>query len=358
MEIRELRQSQAVDAFLNSNKKSILGCCPRFGKIRCSIKILEELKPEKILIAFPRHDIAEGWRSDFKKWKYKNDNITFTTFRSLKNHVKESWDFLIIDEIQEASSKQLEMLWSLVQKTPSLGLSGTITGKTEKQIQKHTGMEICYKYSIEQAVQEGILTDYDIYIHLVDLDTGTKIYSKNTKTEKRYFDAISYRKEQMDSPSQKWFMELKQIKILQNSLAKLNKTKKLINEYEDQRLLIFTGLIEIANQLEVPTYHSKSRDRQVFIDFCNGVNYKHLATVNMMQAGITILPIDKGLVNYISGAPENTAQKICRFLGFEYATPNKKASIHLVSSREKFELNRIKTALSFFEDSKIHYIES
>lgn len=334
-----------------------MNCAPRFGKIKTTIEILKEIDVDKILIAFPRNDIAEGWRSDFKKWGYKNANITFTTFRSLKNHVKEHWDFFIIDEIQEASAKQLEMMYSIVLNSPTIALSGTITGKTEKQIMKHTGMEICYKYTIDQAVEEGILTDYDIYIHLVDLDNKTKIYSKNTKTEKRYFDAISFTKEKMDSASQKWFMELKQIKILQNSLAKVNKTKELINKYEDQRLLIFTGLTEIANQLEVPVYHSKSRDRQVFLDFCNGINYKHLATVNMMQAGITILPINKGLVNYISGAPENTAQKICRFLGFEYATPDKKASIHIISSREKFELNRIKTALSFFNGDKIHYIE-
>jgi hypothetical protein len=63
------------------------------------------------------------------------------------------------------------------------------------------------------------------------------------------------------------------------------------------------------------------------------------------------------VINYTSGNPEDTAQKICRFLGFEYDNPDKKAEIHLISSTENFEKSRLKTALLFFDESKINYVK-
>lgn len=357
MDLRELRQKEAKQAYLESHRKCILNCAPRFGKIKTSIDIMRELNPKRVLISFPRNDIMEGWKSDFKKFRFEGD-VDFVTFTSVKKKVDEDYDFFIIDEIQEASRNQRLMMYKLVEKegVNSLGLSGTITGTTEREIMRDMGMTICFKYEIEKAVAEGVLSDYHIYVHKVDLDDSLKIHgTKKNKTEKGLFQAISIVKDKMKG-QQKWFMEMKQIKILQNSLSKLNKTKELIEKYKDSRLLIFTGLTEIANNLGVPVYHSKSKDRQIFLDFCRGVNYNHLATVNMLQAGITILPIDRGIVNYFSGAPEQSTQKICRFLGTEINHPHKKAEIHIVTSTEKFELFRLSTALSFLESSKITYL--
>ena len=76
----------------------------------------------------------------------------------------------------------------------------------------------------------------------------------------------------------------------------------------------------------------------------------------MMQSGITILPISLGIINYMSGNPEDSAQKICRFLGIEYDNLNKKAEIHIICSNTDFEKKRIETALMFFDENKIKYV--
>lgn len=355
MGIREVRQGEAKEAYLASNRKSILNCAPRFGKIKTTIEIMKELGVERPLISFPRNDIAEGWKSDFKKFGFDVE-VDYVTFTSMKKKIEGDYDFFVIDEIQEASSNQMKVMDYLVSidTLPCVGLSGTITATTEKDIIRGLGLTICYKYEIDKAVAEGILSDYHIYVHQVDLDNKIGYCGAKKKTEKEYFKALVAVKDKMKG-QQKWFMEMKQINVLQNSISKLEKTKELIDKYRSERLLIFTGLTEIADKLGVPVYHSKSKDRKLFLDFCAGIG-DHCATVNMLQAGITVLPIDKGIVNYFSGAPEATTQKICRFLGTEMQRPNKKAEIHLVSSKEKFELFRLQTALSFFESSKITYL--
>lgn len=138
----------------------------------------------------------------------------------------------------------------------------------------------------------------------------------------------------------------------------MNKTRQLIQKYPDDRLLVFCGVTEIADKLGIPAYHSKAKEKELFLDFCVGGagGTNQLATIKMMQAGVTINPINKGIVNYMSGNPEDSAQKICRFLGFEYNNPSKKAEVHIVSTNEPFELVRLKTGLAFFDQSKITYL--
>ena len=120
--------------------------------------------------------------------------------------------------------------------------------------------------------------------------------------------------------------------------------------------MVFCGVTQVADSLGIPVYHSKAREKDLFLDFCvGGGNVNQLATIKMMQAGITINPINKGIINYMSGNPEDSAQKICRFLGLEYNNPDKKAEIHIVSSNEDFEISRLKTGLAFFDQSKIKW---
>jgi superfamily II DNA or RNA helicase len=352
MDIREKRQLEAINSF---NKKGLIKAAPRFGKIKTSIGIMEREKPQRILISYPRTDIKEGWLNDFEKWGFDAD-ISFQTFKSIKKEAANEWDMFVIDEIHEASVNQLKEINTLVKKTPLvLALSGTVTNKTQREIEYHTGIRPCYSYSIEEAVEEGILCDYQILLHKVPLDNKKLLYG--SKTEKRKFKDYGFVKTKLEKEYKPtFFLDLKQIQIIQNSYSKLEKTKELLQQFKEERILVFCGTTEIADNLGIPVYHSKSKERELFINFCNGEG-NHLATINMMQAGVTIAPINKGIMNYTSGSPESFGQRACRFLGFEYNTPDKKAEIHIITTDEEFELERLKTAMSFFDPSKIHYVK-
>jgi superfamily II DNA or RNA helicase len=358
-DIREFRQNEAVDSFLN---QGILKAAPRFGKILTSIKIMKRENPKKVLICFPRTTIKTSWTEDFEKWEYTPSEVVYTTFKSLHKFTDDhSFDFFIIDEIHEASRGQLiEMRKIVDRRIKVLALSGTITGKTEKEIFIYADLAPFYDYSIEQAVEEGILTDYKIIIHKVNLSTkpSSRYKDKNGKplSEKQKFDRYMYVLGQMKKNTSEYFhLELKVINFLQKSITKLVKTKELIEKFKDERILVFCGVTEIADSLGIPAYHSKANEKQKFKDFCSGIG-NHLATIKMAQAGVTVLPINKGIINYTSGNPEDGAQKICRFLGLEYDTPDKLAEIHIICSTENFEINRTLTSLQLFDDKKIKFI--
>ena len=319
-------------------------------------------QPSNVLICFPNSDIQTSWEKDFDKWGYKPTNVTYTTFLSLKKHVDGDWDFFIVDEIHKASNNQLAEIRKLVdRKVKTLALSGTITQKTEKNIFYKADLALVYDYSIELAVKEGILCDYQIYIHKVPLSKvpNGKYVDKKKKpiSESEQFSKLMYRLALTKKSSRTYFMcELQAINLIQNSESKLEKTLELIEKFKDERIMVFCGTTDIADKLGIPVYHSKAREKQMFDDFCSGVG-NAIATVKMAQAGITVLPINKGIINYTSGSPEDAAQTICRFLGLEYGTPDKKAELHIVCCNESFERIRMLTALQFFDYEKIKWLE-
>lgn len=352
--MREERQKEAVQAFLDhSDKRSIINACPRFGKIKVAIDIINTIKPKNTLILTPRTDIQQGWLDDFGKFG-RTGNIEFQTFMSIKK-IKDTFDFLIIDEPHELSINQQNALKPWVKKYMTLGLTGTMTQRTRTELYENLNLDVCYKYTIDEGVKEGILADYRISVHKVALESKTLFYqTSNGKkyTEKDYFDLYQYIRK---TAKQKHFIDMKLINIIQNSSAKRLKTVELLDKFSEDRVLVFCGTTFIADNLGIPVYHSKVKERALFNDFCKGKGDK-LATIKMMQAGITVSPIHRGIINYMSGNPEDSAQKICRFLGLEYDNPDKIADIHIVTTDELFEEIRLKTGLLFFDQTKIKYI--
>ncbi len=111
----------------------------------------------------------------------------------------------------------------------------------------------------------------------------------------------------------------------------------------------------MADRQGIPVYHSKKKEQEIFDGFCRG-DVQQLACCEMLAAGITILPINRGILAYVSGASEQAAQKICRMLGKEVFNPNKKAIIDLIDFDESFSRIRTATALNMFDNTKINYI--
>lgn len=350
MNIREIRQEEAVQAFMGSDRRTIVNACPRFGKIKVALTIIEKLQARHVWIFAPRNDIFKGWNDDMKKFDaipvFPVGQTTFTSIKKIgPNYLA---DFVIIDEPHEMSVNQQVMLAEKLKyyHGPILGLTGTMTNKTREELYDNLTLDTCYQYTIEEGVEDGILTDYQLIIHQIPLE----------KMESQKFSRFKYAKEKAKDTLAKHFISLKMINLIQNSKAKAQKTRELIEQFKGERILVFCGVTEVADNLGIPAYHSKAREKELFNNFCSGIG-DTLATIKMMQAGITVTPINRGIVNYMSGNPEDSAQKICRFLGFEYASPDKKAEVHIISSNEDFEIGRLKTGLAFFDQSKIKIIK-
>jgi hypothetical protein len=356
--IRDKRQQEFADIWLKE-KHGILNLCPRFGKIFTTINALEKMPDGiTILIAYPDVKIKDSWQTDFEKRRYYNPNITYTTHLSLKKYVDFEFDVIIIDEIHLLSDAQLDAANELLEGNNCvLGLTGTLSVATEREIEERLDLHVIAHYPIELAIQEGVIVDYEINVIKVPLDNTVMVkYKTTTRTEKQQFDSYAWVIDQLERQNRNtMFLRLARMRIIQSSLAKTNATKALLAKYKNDRILVFCGLTKIADELGIPSYHSKSDEKQVFDDFAEGRG-NHLAVVKIGNTGVTYKPLNKVIINYFDSNGENLAQKINRCMAMEYNTPDKKAHIYIISSDEEVEAKWLKKALEFFDNSKIKYI--
>lgn len=358
MTLRDRRQKEFADVWLKE-KHGILNLCPRFGKIRTSINILRKFNPHAtVLIAYPDNKIKDSWIADFEEMDYDNPNITYTTHLSLKKYTSYEFDLVIIDEIHLLSEAQIEVCKELLENNKQvLGLTGTLSMDSEITLEKELDIHVLAEYPIEKAIEEGVIVDYEIKVIRVPLDDKTLIdYKGKKRTEKKQFDNVSWViNKMMMNGSDTMFMRLARMRLIQSSLAKINATKALLAKHKDERVLVFCGTTKVSDSLGIPSYHSKSSEKQMFADFADGKG-NHMAVVKIGNTGVTYKPLNRVIINYFDSNAENLAQKINRCMAFEYNSPDKKAHIYIISTNEPVELKWLKKALEFFDENKIKYI--
>ena len=358
MTIRDQRQQEFANIWMNNGKHGILNLCPRFGKIFTTINIIEKLKPKSILIAYPDNKIKQSWKDDFEKRGFDDSNVTYTTHLSLKKYTENLYDLVVIDEIHLLSEAQIEAAKELLEININiLGLTGTMTTWTERTLAEELDLSVLATYSIEKAIEEGVIVDYQITVVHVPLDNKRKNnYKGKVRTEKAQFDAYGWVINSLEAQGKStMFLRLARMRIIQNSIAKMEKTRDLLKKHKDERVLVFCGVTKIADQLGIPSYHSKKEEKQIFDDFVTGKG-KHLAVVKIGNTGVTYKPLNRVIINYFDSNAENLAQKINRCMAMEYNNPEKKAQIYIVCSTEDVEAKWLRKALEFFEKSKIKFV--
>ncbi len=176
-----------------SKGKGYLNLAMRAGKTRISIETLKALWPDThpvILIAYPDNRNKQVWEEECVKWDYNNPWITYVNFSSLKKHVEIDYDVFICDEFHSLSPNEM-MLAKHITAELQLFLSGTVTQETKD---KWPEFKEIASYTTLQGIEDGILADYQITVHLVPLDNKILTEGKNKakKTEKQRYDAYSW----------------------------------------------------------------------------------------------------------------------------------------------------------------------
>lgn len=356
--IRDIRQKEFANMWIKHGKFGILNLCPRFGKIRTTIHALKRINPRSILICYPDKKIEESWKEDFEELDFNDSRVIYTTHLSIKRYINNRFDIVIIDEIHLLSKAQIQACKELFEiNNVVLGLTGTLSNWTEKTIKEELDLCVIANYPIEKAIEEGVIVDYEINVVKVPLDNSVlQDYKGKKKTEKKYYDGVSWVINKMQSSGgDTMFLRLARMRVIQSSLAKLNATKALLKNHKNERVLVFCGTTKIADRLGIPSYHSKSYEKERFQKFAEGEG-NHLAVVKIGNTGVTYKPLDKIIINYFDSNAENLAQKINRCMAMEYNTPDKKAHIYIVTSNESVELKWLNKALEFFDKDKIKYI--
>ena len=355
--MRDLIQKQALDKIISNNYSGIVDVAPRVGKSKIAIDAMKVLN-KKVLITAPFNSILDSWETEFQKWGMKNLPDVINQ-RSLEKVNLQDYHLIISDEIHTLSDRQLDALSGI----KVLGFSGSIANKTKKKLKETLGIKPIYTYSIEDAIKDGIISDYNITVLNCRLDQTNKYIPAGNKAKPfktTEFANYSYLSSMFDKFKKlawsddrkytpiKYSFASKRANLIYKSNTKIQACKKLLKELD--RTLIFTARTEVADILGDSSYHSKVKENTLE-QFINGEIDK-LGVCEMSSMGITIPNLKTGVFHQMKSSEESAIQKVLRMCNWE---DNEIAQIYIfmyINTQDEMWVNK---AIDPFDQSKITF---
>lgn len=387
--IRDKIQGEATKCLIDNyskaqinNKKingGLLHIAPRVGKSKIIIDFLNHILKENneltVTISAVYNDILDSWVAEFAKWDYKG-NCNLVNQRSItKEHCA---DILIIDECHTLSENQIANIHSLNYKYV-IGLSGTITDKTHRELYPILTKNVIYYYPIEKAITDGIISNYSIVVYTLPLDNKVAYVESGTANKKFLTTESSnytYLTKQFNRYKIMSFKDTKFInmkykyagmrsRFIYSAKSKIDLVNKFIKSFDkDEPILIFTTLTDVANVLNSDTHHSKSSVKSKYINltkndeitnlelFKQGI-ISRLAVCNMVSMGITIPNLKIAVFHQLQSSPELAQQKILRACNF--VSKDVIAQIYIFVYENTVDMDWLQQALEPFDTNKIRY---
>lgn len=209
---RDSIQDAAVQAWEEAGRKGTLNLSTGIGKTFCFIKATRFLpKGSKILFLAETTqreiDLEKDLKFFKKLFKYdlkKSHNLTFMCYQSAYKLTGEEWDFVCADEIHSSLTPQYVQFYLNNTYKYMLGLSATVDRSTKytdedgAEVSKGDWVDqvapVCFKYDLNQAVEDGTTKKLRIFIIHHELDSINKNVPAGSKanpfttTEKAAYD--------------------------------------------------------------------------------------------------------------------------------------------------------------------------
>ena len=350
-------QDKAIE-ILKPVKKGGLGITMGGGKTRIGLRDLDENCPAltRALVVAPKKSVQTEWKDEAQKIDKLNllENIVFSTYLSLTKHNPADYDVVYLDECHSLLDSHRAFLGVFNGRV--IGLSGTPPRYASSE-KGRMGQEFCpiiYEYITDDAVEDGILNDYRIIVHEINLDyrNNFKVSTKSggfmTSEVKNY----AYWCGRLDNASTSKATQIARImrmKALQGFRSKEEYTKKLVDSIKS-KCIIFANTQEQADRMADNSYHSGNKDsEQNLIDFKIG-NISKLSTVHQLSEGTNIPELGQGIIMHSYGNERKASQRLGRLLRLN---PNDTAVAHVLCYMNTVDQDWVKQALKDYDNSKI-----
>lgn len=358
--IREDVQHRALQTIIKEENVGI-AVSMGVGKTLIGLRHMEHIYDDSlhVLVVAPKKSILKSWEDEARKFKmeYLLEHITFSTYISL-NKQGLNYDAVYLDECHNLLYSHQDWLDDF--KGKIIGLTGTPpkNASSEKGEMVNTYCPIKYSYETDDAVIDGILNDYEIHIHRLELDDRRNFVKKlkNGKTfpssELADYNYWSERLLNASSGKETQILRVMRMKALMGYPSKERYAQRLLNTITD-KCIVFANTHEQADKLCTHSYHSSNTDSDINLkNFKDGVINK-LSCVLQLSEGVNIPNLKQGIILHAYGNERKSAQRIGRMLRLN---PNEKAIVHILCYVDTVDEQWVGQALEKYDENKIKYI--
>ena len=314
----------------------------------------------KALVVAPKKSIINSWKDEAEKFDldFILEHITFTTYLSLNKKNPHDYDVIYLDECHSLLYKHeifLKKYENII-----IGLTGTppksIYSEKGKLVNKYC--PIVYSYITDEAVNDKILNDYKIYVHLLELEDintiNVKVGNRQWKTsEQKQYNYWTNKYIEADNPKSRQIASIMRMKAMQTFPSKEQYAKLMLNESKNKCILFANEQLQ-ADKLCKYSYHSKNPDSELNLNNFKEGKINKLSCVLQLSEGVNIPNLKEGIIMHAYGNNRKSAQRIGRLLRLN---PDDKAIIHILCYKSTIDEKWIKDALSELNQDKISYYD-
>lgn len=310
----------------------------------------------KFLIVAPKLSIFETWKEEIVKFNLEHllPHIKFTTYRSLE---KQSYDYdcIYLDECHNLLYTHDTMYLGFYH-GKILGLSGTPprhkTSEKGEMVQKYCPM--VYNYITDDAIDDNILNDYRIVVHLLPLSTYKthKVTTKNGgafMTSELYHYNYWSKKIDFAFGNQKQMFRIMRMQGIMQYGTKERYVKEILQNLSD-KCIIFCNTTEQADRVCDNSYHSKNANSETNLEKFKSGEIMCLSSVQQLNEGVNIPNLKFGIILHAYSNERKTNQRIGRLLRLN---PDQESIIHILAYRDTVDAEWVASALHDLDQSKI-----
>lgn len=312
----------------------------------------------RYLVVAPKLSIFTEWKAQAQEFKlaHLTPHIKFTTYLSLTKEDLD-YDVLYLDECHSLLDTHDE--WLSKFKGKIIGLSGTppkhANSEKGKMVAKYC--PIVYTYETDEAVEDKILNDYEIIVHMLDMDTAKNVHVKMGNKEWYTSERATYeywtgRVENANPGKEVQIMRVMRMKAMMGFKSKEVLTRSLLREITN-KCIIFANTQEQSDMLYTHSYHSKNPSSKQNLDMFKSGEIIKLSCVLQLSEGVNIPKLKEGIILHAYGNERKTAQRIGRLLRLN---PKEKATVRVLCFRDSQDEYWVKNALEDFDQGKIRYV--
>ena len=308
----------------------------------------------KCLVVAPKKAIFQSWKDDAVKFGKEEllGRMVFTTYLSLNKHKPTDYDVVYLDEMHSLLDSHRGFLQ--LYKGKILGLTGT-PPKRDYSEKGRLVQEFCpvvFTFKADDAVENGILNDYQIVVHQLSL-SNEKVYEAKM-SNKTYFTAetsnYTYWSRRLDIGSGNMHMlRVMRMKALMEYPSKEMYVRKLFSDI-DSKCILFANTQAQADMLCSHSYHSKNPESEENLRMFKAGEITKLSTVMQLNEGVNIPNLKQGIIMHAYGNERKAAQRIGRLLRLN---PDDKAIVHILCYMDTVDEKWVKEALEGFDQTKI-----
>ena len=233
-------------------------------------------------------------------------------------------------------------------------MSGTYSEDTLLNLKFSTGLQQIVNYSTDDAINDGIVNNFKVEVHLFKLDNTKSVqfgglkkwYSTDYKECQRMSKKIDN-----SFGQDKMMAALFRMKMINSCQSLIRIVKKWIEDNPDKRFILFTGDEKVGMNYNIPMFNSKSKNNDVLKDF-QEYRSNSLCLIKKGGTGVTYEGLDTILITDINSNSETLEQRCGRSLLFE---EGKESTVHSFCSTEEFQLKWLESSLKSINPNRINY---